>query len=43
MAASAPDAPGPPGLIIREPMRSVWVPLTTLTRNSGSVAPCGSS
>ena len=43
IAASAPDPPGPPGLITSEPMRSVWPGCTARTRVSGSRSPCGSS
>jgi hypothetical protein len=43
IAASAPEAPGPPGLTIREPMRLVCPPITTRMRNSGRLSPPGSS
>ena len=43
IAASAPEAPGPPGLTTSEPIRSVCPAITTRTRNSGRVAPSGSS
>ena len=39
IAASAPEAPGPPGLTSSEPIRFVCPASTTLTRNSGSVGP----
>jgi hypothetical protein len=43
IAASAPEAPGPPGLMTSEPIRSVCWAQRARTRNSGSVSPCGSS
>ena len=43
IAVSAPEPPGPPGLTTSEPIRPVWPASTARTRNSGSVAPSGSS